>query len=229
MSEFHSETVEFMGKTHTIFGLHKDDFFMTRYRRKKTLYEAPHLKYLIGKQLEGTYVDVGANIGQHMIIFSEHCPSTMIVAFEPVPELFSVLEYNAERMSTPSRLHQQAAWKNDGLVALSEFNPSGPTMGGTEVVDGAGEVESVALDTYFKYWRGDPIVFIKIDVEGREPEVIQGAKKTIKKHKPLILVEEGNDLDRKNRLRGYMDEIMYVRVHKVGGGSCPTHFWGPRA
>lgn len=38
----------------------------------------------------------------------------------------------------------------------------------------------------------DPIVAIKIDVEGYEPEVLEGAAGTLRQHRPLVMIETAN-------------------------------------
>jgi hypothetical protein len=44
-----------------------------------------------------------------------------------------------------------------------------------------------------QYFKEKNISLIKIDVEGHEINVLRGAKKTIKSHKPIILFEQGAD------------------------------------
>ena len=57
---------------------------------------------------------------------------------------------------------------------------------------------------------------IKIDVEGDEPKVLEGAKNTIEKHKPVVYLERNFDPDRK-LLDEYMISIGYKQV--------PEHQW----
>ena len=53
----------------------------------------------------------------------------------------------------------------------------------------------------------DPVVAIKIDVEGLEGDVLEGAKKTIIRHRPLLIVEGGTRYDRVN---AFMKRYGYV-------------------
>jgi FkbM family methyltransferase len=57
---------------------------------------------------------------------------------------------------------------------------------------------------------------IKIDVEGDEPKVLEGAKNTIEKHKPVVYLERNFDPDRKP-LDDYMLSVGYKQV--------PEHQW----
>ncbi|MGH9568817.1 MAG: amino acid adenylation domain-containing protein, partial [Candidatus Angelobacter sp.] len=43
--------------------------------------------------------DVGANIGMFMLFAGERCPSAKIYAFEPIPEVFAILQQNARLCS----------------------------------------------------------------------------------------------------------------------------------
>ena len=52
----------------------------------------------------------------------------------------------------------------------------------------------------------NPISFIKIDVEGHEIEVIQGAIKVIKKNKPILLVE----IEERYSKKKVIDTINYI-------------------
>ena len=51
------------------------------------------------------------------------------------------------------------------------------------------------------------IGFIKIDVEGHELEVIEGALKTIKENKPVLLIE----IEEKHSKRMVIDSIKYIK------------------
>ncbi len=57
---------------------------------------------------------------------------------------------------------------------------------------------------------------IKIDVEGDEQKVLDGAKNTIEKHKPVIYIERNFEPDSKS-LDDYMISVGYKQV--------PEHQW----
>ena len=56
-------------------------------------------------------------------------------------------------------------------------------------------IEKIKITTVDKFSKkiSDRIAFIKIDTEGFEPQVLRGAKETIKKDKPIIYIELGGD------------------------------------
>jgi FkbM family methyltransferase len=57
------------------------------------------------------------------------------------------------------------------------------------------------------------LAVLKIDVQGYEPKVLDGAIETIKKHKPIIFIEvETAQLD----IYGYGDVDIFSRLEKLG-------------
>ena len=64
------------------------------------------------------------------------------------------------------------------------------------------DLKMIKLDTLLRNERfdvsPDPVVAIKIDVEGLEGDVLEGASETIARHRPLLIVEGGNRYDRMN-------------------------------
>lgn len=87
---------------------------------------------------DGTYLDVGANIGLFSIYLRDHCPAARIVAFEPMPAVFAPLAANMAALAPPAQAVQlalgaQAGWAEfdyfPGVAALSTQNRAvGQTM-----------------------------------------------------------------------------------------------------
>lgn len=79
----------------------------------------------------GTVLDVGANIGLFSIYVRDRCPQARIIAFEPMPAVFSALERNVAALSPPGlavplALGAAAGWAEfdyfPGVAALSTQN-----------------------------------------------------------------------------------------------------------
>ena len=61
----------------------------------------------------------------------------------------------------------------------------------------------------------DKIDLIKIDVEGAEVEVLKGAKKTIIKNTPTIVIESFN---RKNEIDEFLNPLGYLKTLSIREG-----------
>jgi len=130
------------------------------------------------------FVDVGANIGTIIWQLADKCGQ--IYAFEPMPKLNQVIADSAIYNSfTSLKLYNKAVGSNAGFVQMVD-NDNSSVLNDTSTPGGV-TIEVTTLDEELKDL--DKIDFIKIDVEGYEWEVLQGATATIQKHKPLLLVE----------------------------------------
>ena len=145
---------------------------------------------------DAVYVDVGANVGHHVLFMAPHVQT--VHAFEPWPELWPsiVRKIEANRLSNVI-LHRV------GLGELDEYKtfyqPSDANTGAGSFI---GNVRigdhhpAITLplkrgDCYFEQ-HGIPWVdIIKIDVEGYEAQVLRGAQRTLAKCRPLACVEMG--------------------------------------
>jgi FkbM family methyltransferase len=132
-----------------------------------------------------TVVDIGANVGNHTFYFSEICEAKTVYAFEPVEANFLLCKKNNPKAST-----YKVALSN--YIGTCNLNNTQPWNSGTSfMVDTKdGDVEVKTLDWY-KY---SGVTFIKIDVEGAEVAVLQGARETIIRNQPELLVEVHNDV-----------------------------------
>lgn len=135
-------------------------------------------------------LDVGANDGSYIHYLRRHVPR--IVAFEPMPKLVEALR---EKFPRGVKVEPVALSDRKGRVELGM-----PVVDGV-AIEGCCTVSDQALATYPDHvgievpmdrldnvYRGDA-GFIKIDVEGHEHSVLQGARGTIERCRPRVLVE----------------------------------------
>lgn len=137
---------------------------------------------------DGVILDIGANIGNHTLYFANEGNAHKIIAFEPVWETFQILQRNVllNHLEHAVELHQCGLGDNEGYANIYGYNYS--NIGGTAInlEKNSGNIEVHSLDS-FKIQ--EKIALIKIDVEGMELKVLQGATDTIRRHKPYILIE----------------------------------------
>lgn len=138
--------------------------------------------------------DLGAHIGYFSMVMSRCVgPSGRVFAFEPDPTNMRALVRNLEaRHARNVTVVSKAVSDRTGTVRFAAFefssvshiaNPRTPAD--AVLLD----VPSIALDD-FVYGHGNPPpTLIKIDVEGAEGRVLEGAVKLLREARPVIVVE----------------------------------------
>lgn len=132
-------------------------------------------------------VDVGACMGYFTVLFADLVgPKGKVTAFEPEPTNYELLEKNTD-FFTNTETEKIIVSESEGRekLYLSEKGGQHSIFKDDFTRNGTIKVEKVSLDSYFS----NQIDFLKIDVEGAEPEVLKGYKKGLKKYKPDILFE----------------------------------------
>lgn len=141
-------------------------------------------------------VDVGANLGYYTIIMAKWVGSRgFVIAFEPFPANFEILKKNVHLNGLQNVVLEPKALSNrNGSLRLihsisDEFSAT-PSVTGY-AVDGeqdSVQVPTCRLDDYVAGLGRVPS-FIKIDVEGAELSVLEGASNTLFSIRPVLLVE----------------------------------------
>ena len=146
------------------------------YKNNK-FYENDFLTYIQSLGLSGTYLDIGTNIGNHVVYFSKYTSADRVIGFEPIFEYFQVANRNII---------------NNGLEDKCSIYNIGLGSEGGDCIISFGSIRQMSvvkrLDDVLE-GINDSISIIKIDVEGMEIEVLKGAISLILKHKPLIYLE----------------------------------------
>jgi FkbM family methyltransferase len=139
-------------------------------------------------------VDIGCHKGEIMDQILQFSPAGKHFGFEPIPWMYEALcnKYkgknvaiypnaisNAEKVTTFKVVKNAPAYSG---LKNREYAIKNPDI--LEI-----EVTQVRLDNFFKDL--NKLDFIKIDVEGGELNVIEGASEIIKKLKPTLLFEFG--------------------------------------
>lgn len=133
-------------------------------------------------------IDVGAYIGNHTLFFSSVL-GVRTIAFEPNPLAFAALQANVELNGINGlvELHPLAlgAVSGTGEIVTADAGNLGNT---TFQPNGQGEIQVVKLDDVIGEQR---VHLIKIDVSGGEADVLRGARETIARCRPKLLVSAG--------------------------------------
>lgn len=154
-------------------------------------------KKIIAKVLHevSNTIDVGCFKGEILDLFLEQAPLGNHFAFEPIPDKFDKLQEKYQGHKNV-RLFNLAASDSKGRSTFNHVisNPSysGLKKRDYDLPDEEDEQITVATDLLDNIIPEDfKIDLLKIDVEGAELLVMQGAQKMIKQWKPIIIFEHG--------------------------------------
>lgn len=136
----------------------------------------------------GVVVDAGAAIGDHTVFYGHKVgPRGRVLAFEPNPDAFACLVMNTclQPWVEPFRI----ALSGDAHTIAMEYKPDNIWASCVKSVVAPGGIPAMPLDYIVGIMDLQRLDFIKLDVEGFEPVVIQGALKSIRRFKPIIAAE----------------------------------------
>jgi FkbM family methyltransferase len=152
-------------------------------------------------------VDVGAHVGLLTRKMLQHFDR--VVCFEPQQENFACLRRNIDPLRTTA--HKLALSDVAGLLSME--NPSPVNSGAWECrpYDGTGEIHSARLD-----WFGLKPDLIKYDVQGHEVQALRGSIETLKRYKPVVIVECWRDGERDNAPRHFLESLGASLVESIG-------------
>jgi FkbM family methyltransferase len=134
-----------------------------------------------------TVFDLGANVGFYTLLASELVgPSGHVYAFEPVPRNLLHLRQHVALNGLMNVTEIQAAVCDASGCHRFQLHPSAAM--GHLADEGAIEVNTVTLDHFVFEVGAAPPNSIKIDVEGAEFSVLQGAREVLAQNRPALLL-----------------------------------------
>ncbi len=179
-----------------------------------------------------TVIDVGASFGVYTRALSKLVGENgKVVAFEPLVDVFQLLEQTTARCSNVTCVNAGLSDKSQNchfrIPLLFKKIPE-PALATVEEYSGEIEWSEGTLTTLDEFWKSTglrSVSFIKVDIEGHESAFLRGAKHTIASSRPVIQFEE-NDFDRNTAryqefLKTERYEVYYLngeRLCRVGSG-----------
>lgn len=139
-------------------------------------------------------LDIGCHKGEVLDTILQSAPNGHHFGFEPIPSMYENLQ--SKYANTNCTIYDVALSNTTGISVFNHV-VSNPAYSGLvkraydrpNEVDQQIEVKTEKLDNLFD--KNTPIDLIKIDVEGGELNVLEGAVETIKRTKPVIIFEHG--------------------------------------
>lgn len=139
-----------------------------------------------------TVLDLGANIGYFSLLCAKWMHGQGVVhSFEPFPQ--SAAKFARNRQLNPDlaplvRLHQLALADFVGDVSMDE--PDKNNAGCNHISPGSkGSIPVTTLDKWVEDNNVARIDLIKVDIEGAELAFLSGASETIKRFRPILMIE----------------------------------------
>ena len=172
---------------------------------------------------QGTFIDVGANIGQELLVLARLDRSIPYIGFEP---LVHAAHYVQDLITENGLTDTHSVY----AVALSD------TVGAAKIMLNDETDVSASLSTELRppsmyrmriasavttgdiMLQGvDRIGAIKIDAEGHEQQVLRGLRQTIQRHRPIVILEimPWSHLEQQTYDRGYFGELSDEQRHRL--------------
>ena len=144
-------------------------------------------KYVKNQKLR-TVIDIGAWWGPWTLWWQTHVKKIEI--FEPNTSILPMLEHNVKEFKNCT-VHKTALGSTSGSVSMKYETHSGTN----HISSFNGDIKLKTLDSY----SFTEVDIIKIDVEGFEVPVLEGAEETILSQKPWIQIESNSSGNRYKR------------------------------
>jgi FkbM family methyltransferase len=191
-------------------------------------------------------LDIGAHVGSFSIVFGSCVPRGKVLAFEPNPKTYQILNQNAKNNPNYNIIpYNYAATLETKSYTFYYTDPNiwgNGTNGGnfndielgehikqahsTPVEVSGVNVYDFLLENYKDEL--DKIKFIKIDTEGYDKEVLKTLFSLIKQNKPVLMVEAFKGLT-KEEIKDYYDvlKLLEYEIYDVSPLDNKTDCTGP--
>jgi len=198
------------------FGGHIKKYYM------RTYFEYDELAWVLQQENIRVFFDIGANLGIYSLLVALRFPNCQVHAFEPCSMTFGYLLKNKtlnrvcnikeNRVALADVSGQGSLLLNegeeDGLNSLKSRSHRSANVIGEE------SVSIITLDSYCEQQNVHQVDLIKLDVEGAELRVLEGAVILLSsKHPPLILFEYPGP---RARDFGYKGEDIFAFLKRLG-------------
>jgi len=140
-----------------------------------------------------TVLDIGAHAGYFTRIFSHIVGSQgRVLAFEPHPANYEVLKRNVERwhLTNVTLIRKAVSNKEGSAIFYETIGSFGHSLHWKKPHIDQFKVEIISLDKFLPKIGVKEVHFVKMDIEGHEPEALDGMNNLIKHQKQIYLVLE---------------------------------------
>ncbi len=142
-----------------------------------------------------TLVDIGSNLGIYLFRFENAKKFDRVIGIEPIPILFKRLRRYFPNLEIYDYAISDKTQNQIFKIPYIEgkvFDTRGTLHNFTEENETGNKrikVKTITLDDFVVLYHIDNLSFIKIDIEGHEINALKGARETLKRFKPLLMME----------------------------------------
>jgi FkbM family methyltransferase len=178
------------------------------------------------------FIDVGANQGLFTLIATARNPELRVHAFEPNPNVTKLIRGHVSANNLENRVTVYSDVVADQTGEIEFRVPRSPNAGNGALAVLSGLCDADADTVSCPAVRLDDVLasewvdVIKIDVEGAEGRVIEGAQQTLRRTKAVIVLEvlEPHDYAYAERL---LSDLGYHFYHLSGAGPVASQAFVP--
>jgi FkbM family methyltransferase len=176
-------------------GVDNDIFYYGAYEKHILYFLRDVMRTVYGNR--GTFVDVGANTGQHSLFISRFASEVhAFEPWEPVLERFRrMVEFNHIKNIV---IHPVALGDENSRKPF--YKPSEDNLGTGSFINGfskknsyAGELEIQIGDDALNKAGAKTVALIKMDIEGYEKLALKGLRRSLRKDRPIVEFELSTD------------------------------------
>lgn len=169
-----------------------------RHHHMGQFYEREELAIIANHFNGGLFLDIGSNVGNHVLFAAKFLNASHIHAVEPNPAAYNALRLNILLNDLSSRVTHHPVGLADAPGVATLFQPQAHNLGGARLTPVAeGTSNTFPLQTGDNLFGHLSVQFIKLDAEGLEMKVLAGLKNVIARSRPKMFIEvdHQNELD----------------------------------
>ena len=186
-------------------------FSLLKGGKKRNLNQLNNI-YFLKKKIKFQYNSYAVDAGAYMGEISKKINKiykTKVLAFEPNKENFKILN---KKKSKNIQCFNLALSKKNTFLELTNSKDSSNVLGfKSKEKDMKTKVKAVKLDKFLNY----NIQFLKIDVEGAEIQLLEGAKKVLKKFKPNLAISVYHKHNDILEIYRHIESLRVFKKHKL--------------
>ena len=194
------------------------------------IYQLQTHKFFTPKE-DDILFDIGSHIGAYTLKNSKLIKKGKVFSFEPDTEAYRMLTKNIKLSNAKNiKPFKIAVSDKEGEKQLyaTKFGTGGSSLFLTErerELNVSEKVKIISLDSFVKNNKINKIDIIKMDTEGAEILILKGAKKSLKKFKPKLIIEPHPNVYDIEELKNTLKKLGYqIFEHQVAKNTIPFIF-----